>query len=66
MRIFLEFGRSSVDRPPSIGVAQESARQPALDLLGHLEQRHVLAGTGRTLNLEFIAVEARTGSTAPG
>ena len=66
VRIFLELLRPSIYRPPAILVAQESARQPALNLFRHLEQRHVPAGTGRTLNLELIAEESRTGSTALG
>ena len=57
MRIVLELGRAAVDRPLSIGIAQKSARQPADKLLRHFEQRHVAAGTGRALNLEFVAVE---------
>jgi len=48
---------SPVDRTPAIGAAQEGSRQPALDLLRHLKQRHVPAGTGWTLHLEFIAIE---------
>src|SRR6185369_9446340 len=45
MRILLEPGRTSVDRPSSIGITQESARQPADKLLRHFEQRHVATGT---------------------
>ena len=66
VRIVLELGRPAVDRPLSIGVAQKRASQPADKLLRHFEQRHVAAGTGRTLHLEFVAVEVCTGSTAPG
>ena len=49
--------------PPYTGrcpscVAQERGREPALDLLRHLEQRHVVAGAGRALDLELVAVEA--------
>ena len=48
MRIFLEFRRSPVDRPLPIGIAQESARQPALRSPSrHFEQRHV-AGRNRS------------------
>ena len=57
MRIVLELGRPTVDRPLPIGIAQEGARQSAGNLLRHLEQRHVPPRTGRTLYLEFIAVE---------
>ncbi len=58
MRIVLELGRRAVDRPLPIGIAQERARQAADDLLRHLEQRHGLPRTGRTLDLELVAVEA--------
>jgi hypothetical protein len=58
VRIVLELGRPSVHRPPSVGVGQERTGQPAGEFSGHFEQRHVLPRTGRTLNLEVIAVEA--------
>ncbi len=43
VRIVLELGRPAVDRPLPIGIAQKRARQPADNLLRHLEQRHVAA-----------------------
>src|SRR5215203_962429 len=42
VRILLELGGATVDRPASVRAAQERARQPARDLLGHLEERHVV------------------------
>src|SRR6266481_3784146 len=58
VRIVLELGGPSVNRPPSVGVAQERTGQSAGDFTGHFEQRQVPPRAGRTLNLEFIAVEA--------
>src|SRR4029079_6443222 len=37
MRVILELGRPAVHRPSPLGIAQERARQPADNLLGHLE-----------------------------
>src|SRR5262249_24070182 len=57
VRIVLELTSPAIDRPPSVLIAEESTRQPARDFLRGAEQRHVLAGTGGTLDLKFIAVE---------
>ena len=57
VRIFLEFLCASVDRPTAIRVAKERGGKPALDLLCHLEQRHILAGTGRALDFEVVAIK---------
>src|SRR4030095_7359439 len=58
VRIVLELGGPAVHRSSSAGVPQERAGQPAGELLGHIEERHVSPRTGRTLNLEVIAIEA--------
>lgn len=56
VRVVLEFGRSSIDRPFSLLIAEEDAGQSVLDFLRHLEQVHQFAGTGWAFDLEAIAI----------
>ena len=70
-------GRASAGRPgtspcrrrPAAGRSRRAGRCAARRReisLRHLEQGHLVAGAGRALDLEVVAVEARTGSAAPG
>src|SRR5262245_40248994 len=56
MWIFLENARTPVNRPASTSVAEEDAGQTPREILGDLVQIHELAGAGRTLHLEVLAV----------
>src|SRR6516225_6846761 len=64
MRIFLEFSGSAVNRTLAICVTHKDAAQAAPDFFCYLEQRHVVARTGRTLDLEVISVERIHGQQA--
>src|SRR5438309_1851700 len=44
------------DRPPAMLIPQEDAGQPAGQLVSDLVDRQELAGAGRTLDLEIVAV----------
>jgi hypothetical protein len=43
VRVVLENPCPAVDGTPPVAAAQERTRQPARELLGHLEQRHHLS-----------------------
>ena len=57
VRIFLELRACRHRLAVGRLVAQEDAGQPARNLLGHFEQGHLPAGTGRAFHLEVVAVE---------
>src|SRR6266567_8627154 len=54
--IGLELLGPTVDGPPTALIAKEQAAQPVRDLLGNLEEVHLVARTGRAFNLEAVAV----------
>src|SRR5262245_11629305 len=57
VRVVLELGCASVDRPLAARVAQEDAREPPRDLLRDLEKGHPVPGSRRALDRELVAVE---------
>ena len=56
MRVRLEFFGAAVNRPAAVGIARESSGQPTRDLLGHFEQVHQFAGTGRAFDPEIVTI----------
>src|SRR5262245_11403816 len=56
VRVLLKLAGASVDRPPTLVVAQKDAGQAARELLGDLIQGQVPAGARRTFDGEIIAV----------
>src|SRR5580692_7471856 len=56
MRIGLKFLCTSVYRSTARLIAEEYSGQPISNFSGHLEQVHVTAGTGWTLDLEVVSV----------
>ena len=58
VRVLLELLRPAVDRAVPLVIAEEQAGEPVGQLLSHLVEVHVLARSGRTLDLEVVAVEA--------
>ncbi len=58
VRVLLQFACATVHRPPSGGVPQENAGQPAADFLRNLVQVHLLSAARWTLDGKAIAVIA--------
>ena len=57
VRIGLELLLSPVHGSPAVRVAEEDAREASRDLGGDVPERQLLAGAGRILRLEPMAVE---------
>ena len=55
VRILLEFLAAAINRTSALLVFEEDVCQPASDLLGHLVEIHVSAGSGRTFHHEIVA-----------
>src|SRR4051794_10940654 len=56
VRVVLQLRVAVERRPPAVRPAQEEAGQPARQLLRDLLQGHEVAGAGRALDLEVVAV----------
>src|SRR5262245_38150807 len=57
VRILLEFPGSSINRTPSLSVAQKDAGQAPAQFLSNLIEGHLLPRTGGTFNFEIIPVK---------
>src|SRR5215212_1543465 len=58
VRVVAKLVRAAVYRPMTVLVLEKDPRKTPSDLLGNLVERHQVAGSGRTFDLEVVAVIA--------